>query len=276
MSRIRSIHPGLWTDDAFMSLSAYARLLAIGLWNEAYDDGVFEWKPRTLKARLFPNDLVDVEQLLAELVAADFIREGAAVGKPYGLIRNFRIYQRPKKPNSSGMLRNEDREYVGLVENQSGTGGEKSPQMEDGGGRVEEKEEPKPLAQQPAAARREDFLDRLLEAAGVKGNPPTGLAFPGEIHGLVLAGFDLEADILPAMRAKPNPNVRSWGYYVPIIREAVERRQAVASVPRPQAPSVDWAGRMKVWKADRTWSPAWGPKPGEPGCKAPAEIEQAA
>ena len=68
MSRIRSIHPGLWTDDSFMSLSAFARLLYIGLLNEAWDDGVFEWKPLTIKARIFPVDSVDVPALLDELV----------------------------------------------------------------------------------------------------------------------------------------------------------------------------------------------------------------
>lgn len=127
-----------------MSLSAYARLLYIGLWNEAFDDGVFEWKPLTLKAKLFPVDTVDVRELLAELVSAGCIKEGAQVGKPYGLIRNFRVYQRPKKPNSSGMLRSEDEEYVGLVPNQYGTGGENSPQMEDVGGKMEEDQKASP------------------------------------------------------------------------------------------------------------------------------------
>ena len=32
MARIRSIHPGIWTDEAFVELSALARLLYIGLW----------------------------------------------------------------------------------------------------------------------------------------------------------------------------------------------------------------------------------------------------
>lgn len=121
-----------------MSLSAYARLLYIGLWNEAFDDGVFEWKPLTIKAKIFPVDAVDVKALLAEIVEAGSIREGGGTGKPYGLIRNFRLYQRPKKPNSSGLLQPEDHEYVGLVPDQYGTGGEIPPQMEDEGGEKEE------------------------------------------------------------------------------------------------------------------------------------------
>lgn len=148
MSRIRSIHPGLWTDEAFMGLSAFARLLFIGLWNEAYDDGVFEWKPLTLKARIFPVDSVDVPSLLAELVAADCVR---SCGK-YGLIRNFRHFQRPKKPNSSGMLQAKDHEYVGLVLNQSPTSSELDEQMEDVGGSKEDEEKDPPVAPQGGGA----------------------------------------------------------------------------------------------------------------------------
>ena len=51
MSRIRSIHPGLFTDEAFMEASIPARMLIMGLWCEAWDDGVFEIKPLTIKAR---------------------------------------------------------------------------------------------------------------------------------------------------------------------------------------------------------------------------------
>ena len=152
MSRIRSIHPGLWTDDSFMSLSAFARLLYIGLLNEAWDDGVFEWKPLTIKARIFPVDSVDVPALLDELVEADKIAERDD-SKRYGLIRNFREFQRPKKPNSSGLLRDEDREYVGIVPDHSPTASELSPQMEDGGGRVEEEDRTSPPVIEAEGAR---------------------------------------------------------------------------------------------------------------------------
>lgn len=141
MARIRSIHPGLWTDEAFMSLSAYARLLYIGLLNEAFDDGVFEWKPLTIKARVFPVDNVNVGELLGELARANMIARADKHEKQPGVIRNFQRYQRPKKPNSSGLLPSEWKDYVGAgdassepVPNQFSTGGEKPPQMEDGGG----------------------------------------------------------------------------------------------------------------------------------------------
>lgn len=148
MARIRSIHPGLFTDESYMALGVCARQLLIGIWCEAWDDGVFEWKPLTLKARIFPVDTVDVSDLLDELVAQNVIKPFEQSEKRFGAVRNFRKYQRPKKPNTSGFLPPEFSSYVGLtapssepVGNQFGTGGEKSPQMEDGGGRKKEKKE---------------------------------------------------------------------------------------------------------------------------------------
>jgi hypothetical protein len=142
MSRIRSIHPGLFTDEAFMQATPNARLLLIGIWTEAWDDGVFEKKPLTLKAKIFPADNVDVGELLVELEGLGFFQTFKIAGKSFGAVRNFRKFQRPKKPNSSGLLPEEFRNYVALshedtepVEYQFGTGGEKFPQMEDGGWR---------------------------------------------------------------------------------------------------------------------------------------------
>ena len=156
-----------------MSLSAHARLLIIGIWQESFDDGVFEWKPLTIKARVFPVDNVDIAGLMSELMAQNFVRQEEFDGRKIGLVRNFRHYQRPKKPNSSEMLRPEWATYVGLtgdssepVPNQSETSGEKSPQMEDGGWRVEDEEQsPPPVleAARPQDGARDLFLE-FMEA----------------------------------------------------------------------------------------------------------------
>lgn len=189
MSRIRSIHPGLWTDEAFMALSPLARLLIIGIWTEAYDDGVFDWKPLTLRARIFPVDNVDMVALLDELVAGQFITRQESGDRQVGLVRNFRVFQRPKKPNSSGMLNPEWVNYVGIcpdssepVPNQSHTSTEKSPQMEDGGWRMKGEVPPRPPKgggrRQPRGAGV--FLNKAQEIEhgqegspeGVEGNRP--------------------------------------------------------------------------------------------------------
>lgn len=140
MSRIRSIHPGLFTDEAFVSVSMAARVLFPGIWTEADDHGVFEWKPLTLKMKVFPADNMDVEPLLAELISSEMVKKFTVEGKDYGLVRNFAKYQRPKKPAYRFPLPDELRTYVGIrvpssepVPHSAPTSTEIPPQMEDGG-----------------------------------------------------------------------------------------------------------------------------------------------
>jgi hypothetical protein len=149
MARIRSVHPGIWTDESFVEVSAYARLLLIGLGAEADDKGIFPWKPTMLKMRLMPADDVDVTALLGELEGVKLVCKYEIDGVVYGAIRNFRIHQRPKKPNDIYPITDCVRNFVGLsdvssplVPHQYPTSAEISPQMEDVGCRMEKKEEP--------------------------------------------------------------------------------------------------------------------------------------
>lgn len=142
MARIRSIHPEQWTDEDFVELSMEARLLCLAIRNECDDKGVFEWKPKKLKMRLFPADNVDVEELLVELVSNRFVEKFEFDTRPYGVVRNFRKYQRPKNPNDIYPLPDHLRRYAGLdgeVEHvqhvELSPSGEIQKQMEDGGGK---------------------------------------------------------------------------------------------------------------------------------------------
>lgn len=157
MSRIRSVHPGFFRDDRLVPCSAFARLLFIGLGVEADDKGIFEWKPVTLKMSIFPGDNVDVNALLAELVAADAVMHFEAKDRQYGAIRNFRKYQKPKTPNDVHPMPDYVADFVAFPQKSEPTNvdggpfprnGEKPPQMEEGGGRREEP--PKP----PTGGRR--------------------------------------------------------------------------------------------------------------------------
>jgi len=144
MARIRSIHPGQWTDEDFVQMSPCARLLAISIRNECDDHGVFEWKPLRIKMRLFPADAVQVSALLAEMEAANQVQRFTVDGREYGAVRNFCLYQRTKKPSYFAPLPDQLRTYVGLsgavsepVPNQDElngdqfrTGSELSPQKE--------------------------------------------------------------------------------------------------------------------------------------------------
>lgn len=148
MARIRSVHPTLFTDEAWVSCTPMARVLYIGLLTDADDQGLFEWKPLQIRMRLLPGDNADIPALLAELLEANLVAQIDSAGKKLGAVRNFRRFQRPKKPNAIFVLPAEWRTYVGLSDDGSeleGDEGEPVPpkselgaQMEDGGWRREE------------------------------------------------------------------------------------------------------------------------------------------
>lgn len=142
MARIRSVHPGLFTDEAFAQLSADAALLLIGIWTESDDQGIFEWKPTTLRMRLRPAKDGDVAILLEEILSVDCIRKFEVDGKFYGAVRNFRKWQRPEKPTNRHPLPDSIAQYVFLspsnrqpIEDDSANGSRITPQRKEEGGR---------------------------------------------------------------------------------------------------------------------------------------------
>ena len=208
-----------------MVLSDASRMLLIGLWTEADDQGVFEWKPLTLKARLRPANDGSVEPLLQEISDQNLIKKIEVDGKGYGLVRNFRKFQRPQKPNAIHPLPDEYRTYVGLVSDQSRTATGKSPQMEDVGCRREEK-----VTDDISATSEFDRLaDSLWEAGGAAlDQTSTELMVLTRPLAWLEAGCDLEADILPAIRAacaRASPQrIRSWKYFEQPIADAKANR----------------------------------------------------
>ncbi|AVX04315.1 hypothetical protein MXMO3_01790 [Maritalea myrionectae] len=53
--------------------------------------------------------------------------------------------------------------------------------------------------------------------------------------------------------------------------EEIQNRSAAHQSP-DQSASVDWEARIAHWRSDNTWLPSWGPRPGEHGCQAPADL----
>lgn len=108
------MHPGLWTDEVFVSVSMAARLFLIGLWGECDDAGIFPWSPIKLKMRLAPADTIDAAQIMEELEASHLITSYTMGANKLGAVRNFAKYQRPKKPVYGFELTDSIREFVGL------------------------------------------------------------------------------------------------------------------------------------------------------------------
>lgn len=114
MARIRSVHPGLFTDENFVQCSSISQVFLIGIWTECDDHGIFEWKPITLKMKLMAAHSYDALAHLEELVQYTMVSKVEFEGKAYGLVRNFCIWQRPKKPTFRYPLQDAWRTYVGL------------------------------------------------------------------------------------------------------------------------------------------------------------------
>lgn len=165
VARIRSIHPGLTSDESYMSMSMVTKAAWTPLWMQCDDHGIFEWKPIVLKALIFPADNVDFNTVLEELERLDCVRRIDIKGKPHGIIRNFAKYQRPKNPSyrhfkpeelPTDMSRyiSEKRSDTPALPQPSPSTTENPPQMKEEGGKREEKEVKKENSRSVAKATR--------------------------------------------------------------------------------------------------------------------------
>lgn len=300
MARIRSVHPSLFTDEAWVSCSPLARVLYIGLMTDADDQGLFEWKPLQIRMRLLPGDNADVAGLLAELVTANLIAELESGGKRLGAIRYFRRFQRPKKPTATFSLPPEWRTYVGLTADGSEPTApddhvsselddvkppsvlplaEKLPQMEDGGCRREEgSSDPNGSAAVAASDGLNDL--RAME-------PKTG-AWRLALKVLMDRGGYSEARARPLVGkwAKDHTTDELWQAAeaawtartldpVSYINGALKRISSESDDALRNPSEL----RQRLWMDDFRAGQDWreherGPKPGEPGCRVAPAIQR--
>lgn len=73
MARARNIKPGFFRNEEVAECSPWARLCFIGLWTLADREGRLEDRPKRIKGELFAFDSIEVDGLLDELAAHDFI-----------------------------------------------------------------------------------------------------------------------------------------------------------------------------------------------------------
>jgi hypothetical protein len=138
-----------------------------------------------------------------------------------------------------------------------------------------------PLAQHPIADalpnEHDGLLEKLLVANGISGfraERNIGLVSLAPVFAWISGGLDVDLDIVPAIAAKPKPAARSWTYFEGQVREFAQQRRSISAIGSVPAPSVNWAGRLDVFHSSGTWSHAWGPKPGEAGCRVPPNFCQ--
>lgn len=99
MARMRTVKPEFWVDDKIVDLSVLAKLLYIGLWNFADDDGYLEDSPRRIKRQIFPDNDYDVAGALVELTRGGMLRKCASDQGDVLHIVKFRDHQKPQHPS---------------------------------------------------------------------------------------------------------------------------------------------------------------------------------
>jgi hypothetical protein len=68
MAKMRGFKPETWTDEKIVSVSPLARLLVLGMWNYACDNGHVDDSPVQMKMRILPADNCDPAALVVELI----------------------------------------------------------------------------------------------------------------------------------------------------------------------------------------------------------------
>ena len=103
MPRKRMIDPELWIDEKVAQMSLGARLLFIGSWNFADDNGNFHYSAARLRAQIFPHDTDitndTVEGYIKEILELGPYAEYQLDGHRYINIVHFLDYQRINRPS---------------------------------------------------------------------------------------------------------------------------------------------------------------------------------
>lgn len=215
MARIRSIKPDFWTDEKAVELSAFARLLFIGLWNFADDEGRMVYSQKKIKMQIFPSDSIDISELFGEIRREKMIDIYVVDNIEYLQVINFAKHQKidkrtasklppnphpspesPRIPPTEGKGRDQGRE--GIKEEESNTSS---------------------IATEPATdfQRVFDHGASLLRDLEVK-NTST-------IHQWLNAGCDVEKDIIPTITRLASRKPGNWGYFTNAIMDAKATRE---------------------------------------------------
>lgn len=105
MARIRTIKPEFWHDEKLGALKRDERLLFIGLWNLADDEGAVIANPVFIKSSLFPYDddlrMNTLTSWLSNLQQARTIIPFTFNGESYYKIRTFSDHQVINRPSKT-------------------------------------------------------------------------------------------------------------------------------------------------------------------------------
>src|SRR3990170_1873029 len=97
MARKRMIDPSIWTSDQFTQLSTRQRLIFIGLFSNADDEGRLRGEARKVKGLVFPTDDIlsqDIENDLLNIAEVGLIRRWQKDGEIFIELPKWKDYQK--------------------------------------------------------------------------------------------------------------------------------------------------------------------------------------
>ena len=106
MSRKRMISPEFYTDEKIIELPIPARLMFIGIWNHANDEGILKNSPKQLKVQIYPADedmtLNLIKQYIELMVSLKLLTKGVNIdGSELLKITNWADHQKINRPTLS-------------------------------------------------------------------------------------------------------------------------------------------------------------------------------
>ena len=181
MARRRMIDPAIWQSESFAKLTPLGKLMFIGMFSLADDEGKGRSKAIYLKSVLFPYDdgmrLIDVEKALSEIGSNMSVTFYAHDGNDYYRLDNWRKWQRVDKPQPSiipdpGVTETIPRIIPESVENDSGMIPRSIPPK---GKEVKRKEGKDNCRAAPDGARdiARAVIEHLNQRTGAQYNPDT-------------------------------------------------------------------------------------------------------
>lgn len=276
MSRIRSVHPSLWTEEDFVACSFPARLLLLGLRNEADDHGVFEWRPKSLKLRLMPSEDLAIEPLLDELVERGQVAAYEVDGHRYGICLSWE--QQPQHPSYRFPLppaQNSVTVPIGITEGSATLHPEEKSKVEESKGRASRAKPAPPPQDLPDEWREEARRQRVDQSEPEADFDEQWRRFrnlnaeaadtPARWRGRWL-NWALEAKAAPNSHADP-PVAKTGGPSASWL----ELTAFWAGLPGAEAHRIEDRIALKRWALTGGWGGniATGPEPDSGRCYAP-------
>lgn len=98
MAKIRSLKPEFFSSEQVVSVSIEARYLFEGIWVFGDDEGLIKHSPMSLKMKVFPGDVINVEPLVAQLLREGLVIEVSSDQGPLLWAPNVQVHQSPRRP----------------------------------------------------------------------------------------------------------------------------------------------------------------------------------